>query len=889
MFYDLFHQDLHNTTVLTANNRLAQLLVEQYAIYQQALGKSVWEALDVLPYQSWLTRVHEEIQIKSIGDPLLLLSASQSNLLWETIIKEHAPLLHSPDTTYLAKQAWRLVNEGQIDVHHSDFNTTVDSESFAKWAMQYQATCEQKHWIDTDRLAAHITHLITTNQYAFQHRFILVGFVETTPSFDTLLKTLTQKGCQITNYQNAQKNVSAFQTACLDTESEIKAMATWAKQVTEANEQASIACVAPTLNTLRKSLVRIFNEMLGSKHYNISSGDPLSEEPLIAVALLLIKGRFRPLTMHEISFLLRSPAFIPEEAFDSAALLENKLNKVGNTEYTLRDLHQRLKQFAYRLCPTFQESMQALLHFETPPCHTATEWMETFSNLLNATPWASNVALSSRSIQTLEQFQKVILEYKKLDLLQPHWTFSQAFSQLKSLLAQTIFQPRTEHRPRIQVLGTLEATGMPFTHTRVMGLDSQHWPETPHPNPFIPFAIQAKNNLPHATSARELQFAKQLTKEFKEHAQHIVFSYPQQEEDCTRVASSLIKELPKQLSIYEKHLDARLREHDEGLDQHRSGHDETVELSSSPRRQGSSPLIEIIEIDLAPPVLPAEHPKGGTGILKAQSGCPFKAFAQYRLLAEERRPPQMGLTPLEKGSVLHKVLEGLFLKLQNSERLQTLCTNQDMMRSMICAHIDQALQSELKERNIAATLLALEKQRLEKVIIAWLEVEKERTPFTVVAVEEWKTFSISGLDLRLKLDRIDRLSDNTFALIDYKSGETTVQAWFGDRPEEPQLPLYIVSCGLNISSIAFAQIKANAIGFKGVSIQKGLLPNDSTLSELRGDHANSWTEQLQTWKEVLEKLANDFCEGQAAVDPKDKNKTCEYCHLHSLCRIDERL
>ena len=38
---------------------------------------------------------------------------------------------------------------------------------------------------------------------------------------------------------------------------------------------------------------------------------------------------------------------------------------------------------------------------------------------------------------------------------------------------------------------------------------------------------------------------------------------------------------------------------------------------------------------------------------------------------------------------------------------------------------------------------------------------------------------------------------------------------------------------------------------------------------------------------MLDQLGEDFREGRAAVDPKDRRKTCRYCALPTLCRINE--
>ena len=51
-------------------------------------------------------------------------------------------------------------------------------------------------------------------------------------------------------------------------------------------------------------------------------------------------------------------------------------------------------------------------------------------------------------------------------------------------------------------------------------------------------------------------------------------------------------------------------------------------------------------------------------------------------------------------------------------------------------------------------------------------------PFEVVAREEDRTASLGGLELRLRLDRVDRLRGGDEMLIDYKSGASSLADWF---------------------------------------------------------------------------------------------------------------
>jgi hypothetical protein len=43
---------------------------------------------------------------------------------------------------------------------------------------------------------------------------------------------------------------------------------------------------------------------------------------------------------------------------------------------------------------------------------------------------------------------------------------------------------------------------------------------------------------------------------------------------------------------------------------------------------------------------------------------------------------------------------------------------------------------------------------------------------------------------------------------------------------------------------------------------------------------------LKEWGVILDRLGQQFSDGHSAVDPKSR-LTCERCHLHMLCRINE--
>lgn len=185
----------------------------------------------------------------------------------------------------------------------------------------------------------------------------------------------------------------------------------------------------------------------------------------------------------------------------------------------------------------------------------------------------------------------------------------------------------------------------------------------------------------------------------------------------------------------------------------------------------------------------------------------------------------------------------------------------------------------------------LEVERLVETATAWLALEEQREPFKVVAVEEKKEVTIGSIRLNTRADRIDRVGENGYVIIDYKTSEVSTQTWRDERLDEPQLPLYSVSVGIGaepstIQGVMFAQIKSGKMAIKGQhSDALTLLEKKSRDVVTDGE----WDLTIATWRKRLESLANEFSEGYAEVLPKSIVKSCRFCDLQTLCRVSEGL
>jgi len=285
--------------------------------------------------------------------------------------------------------------------------------------------------------------------------------------------------------------------------------------------------------------------------------------------------------------------------------------------------------------------------------------------------------------------------------------------------------------------------------------------------------------------------------------------------------------------------------------------------------------------------------KGGSSVLTYQSQCPFKAFAKARLEAEDWEPAEAGLTPIQRGTLLHAVLHAIWAGPPDGIRsLRELLEINDK-ESFVADHVRREMQEKisasLRER-IPRRYLELEAQRLVSLVTEWLDYETSRIEFEVQNTEVKRTVDIAALTLDLRMDRIDRLRDDSLLVIDYKSGVVNPKSWDLPRPDDVQLPLYASFALKNdeaLGGLVFAKVQPGEPCFAGVvgDARSTLKTDLSTRSDLVKN--NSLAESLIDWRLYIEQLAKDFLAGRAEVDPRDYPRTCERCGLQTLCRIQE--
>jgi probable DNA repair protein len=406
---------------------------------------------------------------------------------------------------------------------------------------------------------------------------------------------------------------------------------------------------------------------------------------------------------------------------------------------------------------------------------------------------------------------------------------------------------------------------MEFDHLWVMGLSDETWPPGPRPNPFLPVELQRAAGVAQGSAAGSLELARRLTGEWLSCAGEVVLSYPQHEEDREFKPSPLIIAMREQalsLPVYASYRDAvhGLRE------------------------------LERSEDGKAPPLGEAAAVGGGTAVIRDHAACPFRAFARHRLGAESLEVPHSGLDAMERGTLVHRVLAQAWAQLKTRSALDAI--SQADLDALLARAAEDAVARIRRERPtvLSGRFAEIEKRRLARLARAWLDVEKKRGGFTVLATEDKRRIEIAGLALNARLDRVDQTDDGRRIVIDYKTGKATPGAMLGERPDEPQLPLYLVSGEPDAAAVAFAQVKAGEMRFAALARDNDLLPDIKAFSESSyARRYGSWQEAVGAWRADLTRIAAGFAAGDARVDPKRYPETCRYCDVKPFCRIYERL
>lgn len=844
--------------VLTPNLRLARKIHEAWDRDSQQQGLATWLAPRIFAIDSWLEDAWLQLVDGAYAPALegIPVRAAQERWLWEQVIAadDSAASANPGGFADMARRGWQLVRLWRVPVDTLEQGHHDGAKALTRWGLEWERQVRARGLISQPRRAEIIRQGFGDGALEAPRRICLVGFQSISPLHQAVLDAT---GGSLEQLPPPSGLARPRHFTAADPDTEIAAAARWALDKVALDPGARIGVVIPDLAQLRDKVERVFlhhfdpgwcwpDQPYRPPAFNISAASPLAEAAPVAAALDLLALNRPRLPVDALLRAVNSPfwgrAFAEGELRSRAAVA---ILDSGLAEPASGLLRRRLSELESAYYQRFSESQSdsgpggrlarmadALRH--GPVTRSCGGWRQLFEEQLQILGWPGERPLNSLEYQQREHWDTLLDEFQQLDRVAPPVTAEQALRLLEQLAANSPFQAETPDA-QVQILGSLEAAGLHFDHLWMMQMDDHHWPEATNPHPLLPVALQRSLAMPKASPERELELGRDLFELFCASAGEVVVSHARQDGDVHFQGSALLSDIE---SVTLENID--------------SDHPWTSAIAAAAQ-------LEVIT-DLSGLPLPASADPlpGAAGFLAAQAGCPFNAFARYRLGAEPLPVPTVGLDPLARGNLIHYSLEALWRDIDGRAALAELSAEERDQH--LAAAVDTALarflrRAQLAARDLGERHLNLEKARIHQLLAEWLEWEVNRPEFTREALEQARELDIDGLKVRMRIDRLDRLGDGSRLIIDYKTGSPSLKSLGHERLAEPQLALYALAVGEPLAAVGYGLIRAKGVRFDGVDT--AALPAIGL--------PETWQLTLEKWHNKLILIKNEIFSGYAPV------------------------
>ena len=815
-----------NDTVIVANNR--QVLAIKQSIYK--LNGSI-KMPQIFSYRSWLEHFWKK---NNPQRAVRLLSLLELRYILKEITEKNSINNSEVIIDELIK-CYSLCKTYFIDISTLPDFYANPSSLLIKWISEFEKFKTENNCIDTTDLFSSVyksleSNIKIGNYYAY-------GFKQRTPEQNKLFEILE---CQSLNSRSLENNIQAL--SFIDQETELESIAKWAKEVSLKNPNSQIGVVIPNLSQLQHLVKSTFDQefdasLLETHHkpYNISLGMSLCQYPLIQHLLSIVKISSQIIKGNiELEMLMKtvtSPYINGAlNESNSRALLVNRILGLGCEEATTQKVLKLMKD-----CPVLIQIVNALRSLKIDKKIALEDSLDSINLLLLTWGFTSDRSLSSSEYQLFEKYQNESLILNRLSNFYKKVSLFDAIKILNTHLNSVIFQPKSG-TANIHILGALEAEGLYFDHAWVSSMTSNFIPGKIKMPLFIPQKTSIEYKLPNSNFLLVTEDAKVTLKALNNLSPETTYSYAKLMQNR--------EELPSPYIDFKDYLEVSF-------------------IKNSSR--------ELIYIDdYKAPKIQELTIKKGVKTLQNQMSCAFRGFAG-RLDIDDFEAPHIGLSRLQQGNLIHKILETFFNEIKSGASLLKLTELE--LDNLIEKHTESATQN-LPKSNFKLN----EKIRLVKIIRQHIDLEKQRSDFEVIKTESTSEVNINGLKFSTRIDRMDRLANGDSLIIDYKTGkDVKVSQMTGDPIDQAQLPIYAVTN--SVDGVAFATINSNDCQFKAITKNKSELP----LTKQAINRMPEWDKQITEWTSILNSASKQFQNGIASVLPV-KN-ACDYCDYDLLCRV----
>ncbi len=266
--------------------------------------------------------------------------------------------------------------------------------------------------------------------------------------------------------------------------------------------------------------------------------------------------------------------------------------------------------------------------------------------------------------------------------------------------------------------------------------------------------------------------------------------------------------------------------------------------------------------------------------------CPFKFLMENVFQVEPLKEEPAGIHPIERGLLLHRVLERFVkrvisgsISLDSEEALDLLVE----LSEEIIAGIDSSPFYRLELKRWL--------DREKGLLVKWLEVERQRSKQGFVwqmAEIPFSGLKIEKIRLRGRIDRIDTKDEATLMCLEYKTGMLPSPKSVFDHMTQPQLPAYLLAIkdGLVKGRKGYRSGRQEAENFLAgyVTLKKA---GEVEIKEYK-PRKESWKDFISRWKQWVLVRTQPVINGRYPAAPvpspeENGNSPCGFCDYKLVC------
>lgn len=845
---------------LAASDRLARQLREDHSLARRREGARVWEAPRIASFSRWLSDTWT-----STWPDAQLLSATQELVLWQEAVERDEAgrrLLSPMAAAREARRTDQLLRHYAIDLDRAPA-WQEEHQAFRRWRQTVARRMAQSGWITAADLPDAVVDLIARGAAAVPARVELRGFAAALPRAERrVIEALSAGGVQV-DRTDAPSTPSALRHLCFaDDEAQFRCVAAELRErlrvcTDHAVSPPRILVALPDPEVRRGLIESVFRDLLapwaargeGLLPWRWERGTALADQPWVAdllAILQLAEERNAPALLSRVllSAALWTPAQLRHTAAADLALRRSgfpRLRLARVCEALTADLRARFE----RLRTVVQEAPRRAL---------PSEWAVQFRRRLQALGWPGAGALDSAAYQATQSAAQLLDRLSTLDAQLERVPETTAREWLGEFARAGSFVPRVEHGQPILIASYEEAALLQADLLYVLDAGAAQWPRPVRTTPFVAIETLRAAGVVEALPTLALERARELSVALLGAASEVCVAYARVDARGGEVRPSPLL----------------------GADVEWTPVTPAPCIGALESALFAGSAQQSVDADPVPPVDAVELAglRATTGLFKDWFESPFFAFCHFRLGIESLPEPPQGLDARVQGHLIHALLAEFWERVPDRGSLLSLPAGTTALRARLEPLLEPLLAQHLPEREVGAAIVRLERERVLDLCCQWLQHEAERVDdFIVVHREVDVEPVVAGLQLRLRLDRIDRVQapeGERWLVIDYKTGaEANPRGWNVDSLREPQLPLYAshaaaLAAGVpRIDGVCFGHVKDGHPALVALTNWRKLLREPDP-----GKFDEHWVQRLEAWRAAIEGAARGFLAGEAGLDPR---------------------